>query len=148
MQRSLILALGLALVLVAAGLAGCSAGATISPGVEGVRINSQQEGIWVNGQGKVSATPDIVTLRLGIEAQETSVASAQRKAADAMDRVMTSLTNNGVAKKDIQTRFFNIQKVTRWDGKNQQEIILYVRFRNTYRIARSKHRFLLYILDF
>jgi uncharacterized protein YggE len=40
-----------------------------------------------------------------------------------MDKVMASLKNGGVAAKDIQTQSFNIQKISRWDDKNQQEIV-------------------------
>ena len=66
------------------------------------------------------ATPDIAILRLGIEAQEKTVAEAQAQAAEAMDRVMTALKDNGVADKDIQTQYFNIRKVTRWDDARDQ----------------------------
>jgi len=70
-------------------------------------------------------------LSLGIEAQEASVADAQSKATEAMNKVMDALTSNGMAKKDIQTQYFNIQKVTRWDDKTQQEITLGYRVTNT-----------------
>ena len=124
MKRNWLLAVGLLLVLAIVGLAGCQPSATV-PGV-----SSQQEGIWVSGQGKVTAVPDIVTLRLGIEAQQVSVAEAQNQAASAMDKVMNALTKNGVAKKDIQTQYFNIAKVTRWDDKNQREVIIGYRVTN------------------
>ena len=74
--------------------------------------------------------PDVATLRLGIESQETSVAVAQSRAAEAMDRVMTALTDNGVAEKDIHTQYFNIQRVTRWDDDKQQEIVIGYRVTN------------------
>jgi len=70
-------------------------------------------------------------LSLGIEAQEASVADAQSKATEAMNKVMDALTSNGMAKKDIQTQYFNIQKVTRWDDKNQQEVVIGYRVTNT-----------------
>ncbi len=111
-------------MLAIVGLAGCSPGNTV------VNTNSQQEGIWVSGQGKVTAVPDIATLSLGIKAQEASVADAQSKATEAMNKVMDALTSNGVAKKDIQTQYFNIQKVTRWDDKNQKEVVIGYRVTN------------------
>lgn len=125
MKKIWLLALGLGLTLVlAVGLAACSPGTTA--GVS----NSQQEGIWVTGQGKVTVVPDVATVQLGIEAQASTVAAAQAQASQTMDRVMTALTTNGVAKEDIQTRYFNITKLTRWDDKNQQEVIIGYRVTN------------------
>ena len=90
----------------------------------------QQSGIWVSGEGEVTAVPDIATLRLGIEAQEATVDEAQAKAAEAMDGVMSALKDNGVAEKDIQTQYFSIHKVTRWDREEDEEVILGYRVTN------------------
>ena len=134
MRKIRLIAVGLVLVLAVVGLVGCSSeGGTVfgaEPSNIRVSLNSQQEGVWVNGTGKVSAVPDVAILRLGIEAQEASVAEAQSQAAEAMDRVMTSLTGNGVAEKDIQTQYFNIHRVTRWDDQKQQEIVIGYRVTN------------------
>jgi len=127
------LVISLVLVLGVVGLAGCSSGdipfGEASANLK-VSLNSQQEGIWVTGTGKVSAVPDIATLRLGIEAQETSVAEAQSQAAEAMERVKTALTDNGVAEKDIQTQYFNIRRVTKWDNVKEQEVVIGYRVTN------------------
>ena len=112
-KKNWLLAVSLALVLAIVSLAGCSPGNITLEGVEGINVSSQQEGIWVTGQGKVTAVPDIATLRLGIEAQAASVAEAQSQATEAMDRVMAALTDNGVAEKDIQTQYFSIRQVTK-----------------------------------
>lgn len=130
MKKGWFLVVGLALVLAVVSLAGCSEGSTFTGEIKGINISSQQQGIWVTGQGKVTAVPDIATLSLGIEAQDTSVAQAQTRAAGAMESVMSALTKNGVAQKDIQTQQFNIQKVSRWDDKNQQEIVIGYRVTN------------------
>jgi uncharacterized protein YggE len=110
------------------GCAGTTGGANGSP--VNVNLNGQQEGIWVNGQGKVTVTPDVANVSIGVEAQSSSVSTAQGEAAIAMDEVVTALTKNGVAKKDIQTQYFNISKVTRWDDNNQKEIVLGYRVSN------------------
>ncbi len=86
-------------------------------------VNNQQQGIWVNGEGKVTAVPDIAIISAGVQAQAATVSDAQSQASGAMDKVIAALKNNGVAAKDIQTQNFNIQKVSRWDSTNQQEII-------------------------
>jgi len=120
---------GLALIMVV-GLVGCSSG-TPSNGSVNVNLNGQQEGIWVNGEGKVTAVPDVAILSLGIEAQQATVAEAQAEANDAMDKVMKALEDAGIDRKDIQTQYFNIQKVTRWDNDKQNEIIIGYRVTNT-----------------
>ncbi|MFC2045033.1 SIMPL domain-containing protein [Chloroflexota bacterium] len=116
--------MGLALVLVMFSLVGCSPQSTITGEIKGIDISSQQKGIWVTGQGKVAVVPDIAILRLGIEAQEESVTQAQAMAIEVMGRVMSTLTQNGVAEKDIQTQHLSIQKINRWDDKSQREVII------------------------
>ena len=74
MRKIWLLVINLALVLAAVGLSSCSPGNTT---LGDINLNSQQEGIWVTGQGKVTVTPDLAILRLGIVAQEASVAEAQ-----------------------------------------------------------------------
>jgi hypothetical protein len=107
-------------------LVGCTGPTTIGT----VGLNSQQTGIWVSGEGKVTVTPDIATLWLGITAQAASVAEAQSQATEAMNGVMTALTDGGVADKDIQTQYFSIDQVTRWDEETEQEIVVGYRVTN------------------
>lgn len=123
MKKHWLVALSLVLMLAVVGFSGCTGGPTT---IGTVDINSQQSGIWVSGTGKVAVTPDIAILSLGIEAQADTVAEAQAQAATAMEAVMTALADSGVAEKDIQTRYFSIYQVTRWDDfKNQQVVIGY-----------------------
>jgi uncharacterized protein YggE len=82
-----------------------------------------QTGIWVNGQGTVMVTPNIANLSLGVSAQAAKVADAQSQAASAMSKVIAALISNGVDQKDISTRFYNINTVTRYDNTTQQSII-------------------------
>jgi uncharacterized protein YggE len=135
MNRKWIVTIGAAVLLLAmvAGLVGCSTEGALSGGTLEIKgnLNGQQEGISVNGEGKVTAVPDVATLSVGVDAQASSVADAQSQAAAAMDKVMTALKNGGVATKDIQTQYYNIQKVTRWDNNNQQEITIGYRVTNT-----------------
>jgi uncharacterized protein YggE len=77
--------------------------------------NSQQPmGVWVSGEGKVSAIPDIAVLSLGVEAQEMTVAQAQLQARQAMGEIMEALSDNGVAERDIKTQRFSIDEVWNW----------------------------------
>jgi uncharacterized protein YggE len=106
-----------------AGLTGCKTGVVTAetPPVT-VNVNNQQ-GIWVNGQGTVTVTPDIATVNLGVSAKASTVAEAQSQAATAMDKVIAALKSNGVADKDIQTRYFSIQQLTRYDNNSQQSVV-------------------------
>jgi len=134
MKGKYIFIIGLVLALALAGLIGCTSGSTDESELpSGLRINigSQQEGIWVNGHGEVNAAPDTATLQLGISAQRASVAEAQAEAATAMEKVMAALQKGGVASKDIQTQYFSIQQVTRWDQDKQYEIVIGYRVSNT-----------------
>ena len=138
MKKKWLWAIGLALVIPIVALSGCYAGipgpgsprwANVPSSLE-FNLGNQQAGIWVTGEGKVMAVPDIATLRLGIEAQEATVAEAQTQASEAMDRVMAALIDNEVADRDIQTQYFSIHKVTRWDETKNQEIVIGYRVTN------------------
>jgi len=137
MKKSWLITVSLAVVIMTAtvAFAGCSGGSTSPipgslPSDLRVNLSSQQEGLWASGSGKVSVVPDIAVLRLGIEAQEASVAEAQSQAAGAMEAVMAVLADSGVAEKDIQTQYLNIQRVTRWDDNKRQEVVIGYRVTN------------------
>lgn len=108
-------------------LLGCSQG---QPAASNAYVSNQQEGIWVSGTGKVSVKPDLATLSLGIEAQESSVSQAQTEASQAMDSVITAIKAQGIADKDIQTQRFSIQQVTSYDQSTQQEVVIGYRVTN------------------
>lgn len=135
MRRKWLWILGFsALVIPIVVLTGCGCGRVEVGNVPSpLRVSlegGQQAGIWVTGEGKVTAVPDIANLRLGIEAQETTVAGAQAQATEAMDRVMAALKDNGVAEKDIQTEYFSIRDITRWDDEIDEEIVIGYRVTN------------------
>ena len=99
-----------------------------------INLNSQSEGIWVNGNGKVYATPDIALLSLGIEVQEATVAEAQANAAEAMEKIMDALKDGGIDEDDIQTQQFSIRQITNWEvvyGEGEKQVIVGYRVTNT-----------------
>ena len=120
-KKGVLLVAGLTVVLLATVLAGCST----------VNLTGQQEGIMVSGEGKVSVVPDVATVNLGVEAEDTTVTAAQNQAATAMGMVMEALADNGVVEEDIQTQYFNIYRVTRWDDETWQEVVIGYRVTNT-----------------
>ena len=69
---------------------------------------SRDVGIWVTGRGEASAEPNLAVLNLGVEAFARTVAEARTDAASAMGRILEVVNSRGIADRDIQTRFFNI----------------------------------------
>jgi hypothetical protein len=81
---------------------------------EQIVYDSQSTGIWVSGQGTVTAVPDMAILSIGVEAEAATVDEAMDEAAVAMDRVIASLHANGVAENDIKTQWFDIYPINEW----------------------------------
>jgi len=108
-------------LLAVGGLAGCSSSSPAT-GVAGI-FSSQQEGIWVSGTGKVSVTPDVVNLNLGVKSEEATVAGAQSKAVEAMNKVMVVLESYNIEAKDIQTQQYSITPVYTYDEKTRRSTV-------------------------
>ena len=133
MKKIWLAVIGAVLVLGVVVLAGCdSQGVKFTGGTLELKgnLNSQQEGIWVSGEGRVAAVPDVAILRLGIEAQAETVADAQESAAAAMKKVMDALDDQDIDEKDIQTQQFSIRRITRWDDREDKEVIIGYRVTN------------------
>ncbi len=118
----------IALVLLASVVVvgGCATDNKINTG-----SSTQQTGIWVSGTGKVYAVPDIAELTLGVEAQAATVAQAQALANQAMAAVVAALKTSGVAEADIQTQYYSIYEVTKWDPDKNESTITAFRVTNT-----------------
>ena len=123
MKKILLAVIGVVILASMVILGGCATDNRINTG----GTNSQQTGIWVSGTGKVYVTPNIAELTLGVEAQATTVAVAQANANQAMNAVIAAIKAQGVAEADIQTQYFNITEVTKWDAdKNEATITGYL----------------------
>ncbi|MFQ6121791.1 MAG: SIMPL domain-containing protein [Dehalococcoidales bacterium] len=134
MRRKLLLAIGLALLVIAVSTVGCGGFTAPSPPKAeawSALFSQQNTGIWVSGEGKVSVVPDVAILSLGVEAQDITVAAAQSQASTAMTAVVAELDNYGVAKKDIKTQHFSIYPVRRWAEERGEEILIGYRVTNT-----------------
>jgi uncharacterized protein YggE len=130
-KKWFLLIIGLVSVLLVFGLTGCEQGGVAAGEISNFNVSSQQNGIWVTGQGEVSAEPDIAVLRLGIEAEDESVAEARNRASAAMNDVMDALSSNDIADKDIQTQYFSIQQVSEWDRETEKTVVTGYRVTNT-----------------
>ncbi len=128
MKNKILLGVGVVVILIMAVLTGCS---TQTGGQPIVNVGSQQTGVWVSGEGRVTVVPDLALVTLGVSAQTATVAESQAQAATAMDKVMAALKAEGVAEKDIQTQSYSIYQVTRWDDKTQESIVIGYNVSNT-----------------
>ncbi len=134
MRRKLLPGICLVLAIIAVSAIGC--GGITPPSAPKVEtwsgfFSQQTTGIWVSGEGKVSAVPDVAILNLGVEVQADTVAEAQNWAAKVMTDVLDELDDHGIAEKDIQTRRFSIYPVRRWSEKDAKEILIGYRVTNT-----------------
>jgi uncharacterized protein YggE len=107
MRKGIIVAVSAVLLvgmgLMASAWTAAQAGQTIN--------TTQQVGIWVNGEGKVTVAPDVANLSLGVQVEAVTLAEANQKASAAMDALINVLKTQGVADKDIKTQSFNIYPV-------------------------------------
>jgi uncharacterized protein YggE len=117
-------ALTVGALLAALLLVACSSDSSASPdtggsssapsGASGVAASFQasdgsgSQGISVTGDGRVSVTPDMALLGIGVSTKEDTVAAANSAVQAAMDRLLGALEADGVAEKDIQTSQFSI----------------------------------------
>ncbi|HWQ27946.1 MAG TPA: SIMPL domain-containing protein, partial [Dehalococcoidia bacterium] len=69
----------------------------------------QPAGVTVTGEGRVSGSPDVAEVTLGVSHEAPGVAEARQRAAEAMNAMLDALKSNGVEEKDIQTTQFNIE---------------------------------------
>lgn len=73
-----------------------------------IQNTAQQTGIAVSGQGRITVTPDLAQITLGVEVSDPSAVKAQQTAASQMDAVVAKLKELGVADKDIQTSRYDL----------------------------------------
>lgn len=75
--------------------------------------------INVSGEGRVSMTPDVAVLNLGVIMRDPQLATAQSNATAAMNTVRDALKNAGVADKDIQTSQYSVYVEQDYNQPNQ-----------------------------
>ena len=70
--------------------------------------------ITVNGEGEISAIPDIAKFSFSVKEETKMVGEAQKLATDKMNKVLAFLENAGVADKNIKTTDYNIYPRYEW----------------------------------
>lgn len=64
--------------------------------------------IVIEGDGKVTAAPDVATVTLGLVTEKPSVSLAQKENSERMNRLLTELKNLGIKDEDVQTSQYSI----------------------------------------
>jgi uncharacterized protein YggE len=62
-----------------------------------------ENGVVVSGLGKVSGTPDVLRVQIGVEVRRADVSAALRDANEIQNRVRSAVRRDGVDAKDMQT---------------------------------------------
>lgn len=85
---------------------------------EGSGEHAQPRTISVSGTGRVTASPDMAIVRLGVETQSGDVGKAIEEAAARSKAITTALEGDGVAVKDIATVDYNVGFVQTPEGRS------------------------------
>jgi uncharacterized protein YggE len=73
--------------------------------------------INVQGEGEVTAVPDIGTFTFGVQAEGITADEAQAESTDAMDAIVAFLQAEGVAETDIKTANYNLNPKYRYEER-------------------------------
>lgn len=109
------------------------------------RDNQQthQRKMIINGQGLVSVTPDLASVRIGVQSNAESVAVAQEENARISQNVINSLKDLDVA--EIQTVLYQLDKI--YDYQNGERIDLGYQVRNVLDVKTGEMSLLGTIID-
>lgn len=124
MKRTITVAVIGALALV---VAACTPSVTVEN--TGASTDGASAGIAVSGSGRITGTPDTLTISFGVTVVEDSVTEAVAGAAESADAVIETLTAAGIAEDDIQTTNYSI--FPRYDYRNDTETLLGYQVNNT-----------------
>ncbi len=105
------LATGLAAGLLAASFMGTTVVSAQAPSEGDDTLRT----ISVSGVGRVKAAPDVADISLGVTKQGKEAADASKKAAAAMDSVVTALLGMGIDENDIQTTNLSLSPRYDWN---------------------------------
>ena len=110
----------IALLVLAIGLSACG------PSSITVQPQPPQRTITVTGTGKVTLTPDIAYISIGVHTQNASAKDAVAENNSQAQAVITAIKGSGVAEKDIQTTNFSIYPQQQYDNEGKPTGIIYM----------------------
>jgi uncharacterized protein YggE len=80
--------------------------------------------ISVSGSAEVKVAPDEIYLRLGVETRDAALEIAKKQNDERVSRALAFLKSKGVADKDVQTDFINIEPA--YDDHTSRRVEMYV----------------------
>lgn len=83
------------------------------------RPSEQLYTITIDGEGKVTAIPDVATLSLGVQTDKPTVKEAQQENTNRINSIVESLKEVGVEPKDIKTENYNVYPRYDWTDNRQ-----------------------------
>jgi uncharacterized protein len=96
-----------------------------------------QRTITVSGTGKVTLTPDIAYVSIGVQTQDASATTAMEANNTKAQAIIAAIKAAGVEDKDIQTTNFSIYPQQQYDKDGNMTGILYVVNNTVYLTARD-----------
>lgn len=84
-----------------------------------VTQNSEPRTLSINGNGKISISPDIATINIGVQTESDNAQEAVASNNQQSQALLNTLTDAGVAEKDIQTSDFSIFPRQEYDNTGQ-----------------------------
>lgn len=87
--------------------------------------------VTVDGQGTVSAAPDMARVSMGVQARHLDIAVAREQVIDVSDRFLQLCDRLGIDKSRIQTTGLSIFPEYRWNEDRKEQELL------AYRVTRS-----------
>lgn len=75
--------------------------------------------IVVDGEGKLTAKPDVAMVELGVVTEGKTVEQIQASNTQKMNAIISALKESGISSDDIQTRQYNLNPKYNWDDGQQ-----------------------------
>jgi uncharacterized protein len=71
--------------------------------------SSQVKGITVQGTGRITLSPDLATISVGVQTQAPRAAQAQAQASAVMSRIIAAVKGGDIADADLTTQWISLQ---------------------------------------
>ncbi len=89
----------------------------------GSTSGSIQNSISVSGEGKITATPDIVRISAGVSELADTTKEAQKQANEKLERIISILEKNDVPARKIQTSNLSFRPEYDWKGDDGRTLL-------------------------
>ncbi|NMB11223.1 MAG: SIMPL domain-containing protein [Firmicutes bacterium] len=99
--------------------------ALVSVAFADVGLAQEIRQIYVRGQGSIGVDPDLAHITLGVVTQALEAEEAQTKNAINMRNILAALGEMGIKGEDIETSYFNVYPVYRYDQENGEQLTGY-----------------------